>query len=249
MSVSVRPPAYQVLADSLREQITSGHLRAGDRLPTEPQLCASTGVSRSTVREALRLLASQNLIVTTRGVTGGSFVAHPSPAHLSDVLSMGVGLLLASNEVSAQELMQAREMIEVPAAGLAAVNHTAEHLTALRAGLFDPVNDSVEVMVAEHRVFHLALAEATGNPLCELISRPLYPAIDAGRRAAALERQFWVRLDAEHRDIIAAIASRNATAAEAAARRHLAHLRAALDQVENALALTDPSVSVRTVAL
>jgi DNA-binding FadR family transcriptional regulator len=248
VSVSVRPPAYQVLADSLREQITSGHLRPGDRLPTEPQLCASTGVSRSTVREALRLLASQNLIVTTRGVTGGSFVAHPSPDHLSDVLSTGVGLLLASNEVSPQELMQAREMIEVPAAGLAASNHLPEHLTALRAGLFDPVNDSVEVMVVEHRVFHLALAKATGNALCELISRPLYPALDAGRRAAALPRQVWVRIDAEHRDIIAAIASRNAAAAEAAARRHLAHLRAALDDAESTLAV-EAAVSEPTVAL
>jgi DNA-binding FadR family transcriptional regulator len=248
VSVSVRPPAYQVLADSLREQIISGDLRPGDRLPTEPQLCASTGVSRSTVREALRLLASQNLIVTTRGVTGGSFVAHPSPEHLSDVLSMGVGLLLASDGVSRQELLQAREIIEVPVAGLAALNHLPEHLTALRAGLFDPVNDSVEVMVAEHRVFHLALAKATGNALCELISRPLYPALDAGRRAAALPRHVWVRIDAEHRDIIATIASRNPTAAEAAARRHLAHLRAVLDEVESALSV-DARLSAPSVAL
>jgi DNA-binding FadR family transcriptional regulator len=250
VSVSVRPPAYQVLADSLREQITSGHLRPGDRLPTEPQLCASTGVSRSTVREALRLLASQNLFVTTRGVTGGSCVAHPSPDHLSDVLSMGVGLLLASNEVSPLELMQAREMIEVPAAGIAALNHVAEHLDGLRAGLFDPINDSVETMVIEHRVFHLALAKATGNAVCELISRPLYPPIDAGRRAAALPRHVWVRIDAEHRDIIAAIASRNASAAEAAARRHLAHLRAALGDAETAIAALDGTpVSAPSVAL
>jgi DNA-binding FadR family transcriptional regulator len=248
VSVSVRPPAYQVLADTLREQITSGHLRPGDRLPTEPQLCASTGVSRSTVREALRLLASQNLIVTTRGVTGGSFVARPSAAHLSDVLSTGVGLLLASNQVSPQDLMQAREMIEVSAAALAAANHTPDHLVALRDGLFDPLNDTVEVMVAEHRVFHLALAKATGNPLCELISRPLYPALDAGRRAAAMPRQFWVRLDAEHRDIIAAIASRNPAAAEASARRHLAHLRAALDEVDSVLAV-EATVSAPSVAL
>ena len=79
MSVDVRAPAYRLLADDLRAQITSGRLVPGDRLPTEPQLCQRSGVSRSTVREALRLLASQHLIVTTRGVSGGSFVAHPSP--------------------------------------------------------------------------------------------------------------------------------------------------------------------------
>ena len=75
---SVRAPAYQTLADDLRAQIVAGRLRPGERLPTEPQLCARFGLSRSTVREALRLLASQHLIVTTRGVTGGSFVAQPS---------------------------------------------------------------------------------------------------------------------------------------------------------------------------
>ena len=74
----MRVPAYQLLADSLRTQITSGRLRPGERLPTEPQLCVRSGVSRSTVREALRLLTSQHLIVTTRGVTGGSYVARPT---------------------------------------------------------------------------------------------------------------------------------------------------------------------------
>jgi DNA-binding FadR family transcriptional regulator len=248
VSVSVRPPAYQVLADSLRAQITSGHLRPGDRLPTEPQLCASTGVSRSTVREALRLLASQNLIVTTRGVTGGSFVVHPSAAHLSDVLSVGVGLLLSTNEVTPRELFEVREMIEVPAAGMAAANHTPEHLTGLRGGLFDPLLDSVEAMVAGHRVFHLALAKASGNALCELISRPLYPAVDSGGRALTLPREFWIRLDAEHRDIISAVVSGNSGAAEAAARRHLAHLRAALDEGEPAPP-PDPAVTALTCAL
>ena len=76
----------------------------------------------------------------------------------------------------------------------------------------------------------------------------LYPALDASRRAAALPRRIWVRIDSEHRDIIAAIAAGNATAAEAAARRHLAHLRAALDDAESAVALAGDNVSVPTVA-
>src|SRR4051794_41929928 len=78
-----------MLADELRADITSGRLQPGERLPPEPELCVRTGVSRSTVREALRLLASQHLIVTTRGVTGGSFVAHPDAEQLSEALSPG----------------------------------------------------------------------------------------------------------------------------------------------------------------
>src|SRR5436305_15318827 len=105
---SGRPPAYRLLADGLREQTTSGQLRPGERLPTEPELCVRTGVSRSTVREALRLLASQHLIVTTRGVTGGSYVAQPDPATLAESLTGGVRMLLACTPVGVNEPMEGR---------------------------------------------------------------------------------------------------------------------------------------------
>src|SRR5437660_12707886 len=127
-----RSPAYQQLADELREQITSGRLRPGQRLPTEPELCLRTGVSRSTVREALRLLASQHLIVTTRGVTGGSYVAQPDPARLAESLTGGVRMLLSYTPVGVDDLIEVREMVEVPAVGLAARRRTEEDLAALR---------------------------------------------------------------------------------------------------------------------
>src|SRR5256885_5687041 len=138
-----RSPAYQQLADELREQITSGRLRPGQRLPTEPELCLRTGVSRSTVREALRLLSSQHLIVTTRGVTGGSYVARPTAASLADSLGSGVLLLLSSPTVGLTDLLEVREMLEVPGVALAAQRRTPEDLAALAATMFDPVRDDV----------------------------------------------------------------------------------------------------------
>jgi DNA-binding FadR family transcriptional regulator len=66
--------------------------------------------------EALRLLSSQHIIVTTRGVAGGSFVAHPSPNQISDTLATGVQLLLASQVVGVEELLEARACVEVPTA-------------------------------------------------------------------------------------------------------------------------------------
>src|ERR1700716_910080 len=72
-------PAYRQVADELRRQIIAGLLPAGHRLPNEPELSRAFGVSRSTVREALRVLASQHLIETLRGGRGGSFVAAPDP--------------------------------------------------------------------------------------------------------------------------------------------------------------------------
>jgi DNA-binding FadR family transcriptional regulator len=221
-----RPPAYQLLAEDLRGRITSGRLRPGERLPTEPELCVQSGVSRSTVREALRLLASQHLIVTTRGVTGGSYVAAPSPATLAESLTGGVRMLLACTPVGVDELMEVREMLEIPAVGLAARRRTAGDLAVLTGAMFDPVNDDVPTKLAAHRAFHAALAGATGNPVYELLARPLYA---VGNEAALAERasmKMWRTVDTEHREILRAVIDQDVAAAEQATRTHLANLKA-----------------------
>jgi DNA-binding FadR family transcriptional regulator len=223
--VTLRAPAYQVLADDLRTQITSGQLRPGERLPTEPELCARSGVSRSTVREALRLLASQHLIVTTRGVTGGSYVVQPSPATLAASLTPGMSLLLSTTTVGLNDLMEVREMLEVPAVGLAARRRTDADLTALAQALFDPADD-VPAKVAAHRAFHEALAAATGNPFYELMVRPLYAVGNATEIGAQATPVLWHSIDVEHRAILRALVARDPRAAEQAARLHLDSLRA-----------------------
>ena len=230
MSVESHLPAYRILADDLRAQITSGRLRPGDRLPTEPKLCLRSGVSRSTVREALRLLASQNLIVTTRGVAGGSFVAHPSPVQLSDTITTGLLLMLASSVVTVEESLEVREMLEVPAAGLAARRRTEEHLRILRGTLFDPQTATMEAMATANPAFHVALAEASGNQLFAVISRPLY-ALTNRSLSEEMDREFWIGLDADHRAILDAIEVEDVPAAEAAARRHLDNMRAGVARV------------------
>src|SRR5690606_27188041 len=74
LPVSSVRTAYQQVAEQLRELILTGALSAGDRLPPEAELAATFGVSRSTVREALRVFASRDLIRTARGTTCGTFV-------------------------------------------------------------------------------------------------------------------------------------------------------------------------------
>jgi GntR family transcriptional repressor for pyruvate dehydrogenase complex len=220
-----RAPAYQVLADELRDEITSGRLRPGERLPTEPELCARSGVSRSTVREALRLLSSQHLIVTTRGVTGGSFVASPSPEKMAESLSAGVRLLLATEAAGGNELMEIREMLEIPAAGLAARRRTDADLERLRSTLFDPVHDDLPTRCAAHRAFHAALAAASGNPLYELVTSPLYAIVDEARLSGCVPDSMWQHLDAEHREILRCVADGDVVGAQRATTWHLARLR------------------------
>jgi DNA-binding FadR family transcriptional regulator len=230
VSVALRQPAYQALADDLRKQITSGRLRPGDRLPTEPQLCASSGVSRSTVREALRLLASQNLIVTTRGTTGGSFVAHPSPDQVSRTLATGVGMLLLSAEVTVPELLEVRALLEVPGARMAARRRTEADLAAMEATLVDP-DQPIEALLAAHNAFHRAVADAAGNPLFQVVSGPLYRLSNEVELAARAHPRTWVRVDAEHRAILAGIAVADPDAAEAAAAAHIVHLQEAFAEL------------------
>jgi GntR family transcriptional repressor for pyruvate dehydrogenase complex len=221
---TVRPPAYQQLADDLRAEITSGRLQPGERLPPEPELCVKIGVSRSTVREALRLLASQHLIVTTRGVTGGSFVAHPDAEQLADGLSTGFALLTHSAAVGLADLLELRRALEVPAAGLAAVRREESHLTELRGALFDPGIDDFETMLAAHSVFHRAIAKATGNPLFELVGRPIYQAAYGEEVIGALPEGYWIRIDADHRAILDCLAAQDAEGATRAAAEHLDYI-------------------------
>ncbi|GGQ39555.1 FadR/GntR family transcriptional regulator [Couchioplanes azureus] len=223
---TVRPPAYQLLADELREEITSGRLQPGERLPPEPELCVRSGVSRSTVREALRLLASQHLIVTTRGVTGGSFVAHPDALQLSEALSTGLTLLANSAEVGLADLLELRRAVEIPAAGLAAERRSDAHLVELRGAMFDPDLDELDTMMAAHTAFHSAIASATCNPLFELITRPLYNIGIGGEVVEALPDDYWERIDADHRDLLTSVRNRDAAAAMEAGRRHLDYIAA-----------------------
>ena len=186
----MRPPAYQMLADELRDDITSGRLQPGERLPPEPELCVKTGVSRSTVREALRLLSSQHLIITTRGVTGGSFVAHPDAEQLADGLTTGFTLLTQSAGVGLADLLELRRALEVPAAGLAAIRRSEGQPGRDPGGAVRPPSvDDFDMMIVTHAAFHMAVAKATGNPLFELVVRPLYHASyreDHRRPAAGL---------------------------------------------------------------
>lgn len=221
---TVRPPAYQLLADELRADITSGRLQPGERLPPEPELCVRSGVSRSTVREALRLLASQHLIVTTRGVTGGSFVAHPDAEQLSESLSTGLTLLSNAAAIGFTDLLELRRALEIPAAALAATRRTEEHLAELRATLFDPERDTLETMLTQHAEFHSAVAKATGNPIYELVTRPLYHVTYGEEVMESLPEGYWHRIDADHRELIACVAGRDPVAASMVGGRHLDYI-------------------------
>lgn len=217
-------PAYAVLAEQLRSRILSGELPQGARLPNDTELTAEFGVGRSTIREALRSLASQNLITTTRGVTGGSFVASPSIGHISANLETGVALMAAAEAVTVDQLMEVRNLMEVPAAGMAAFRRTEEQLDELRAAIFDPNGIQGPDTYAKNQEFHLVLLRATGNPLLELITAPVFRVLATRFGRDHAPGGFWHCVDHDHRAILEVVAAGDSMAAIDLMRRHLDHL-------------------------
>jgi DNA-binding FadR family transcriptional regulator len=163
--------------------------------------------------------------VTTRGVAGGSFVVHPSPAQLGETLTTGMRLLMTSGAIGVSQLFEVHELIEAPAASLAAQRRSEEQLAALRAALFDPDRDHLEVLLAGSRAFHAALVAAADNPLYEMVTWPLHGVVNERTLVEQAPDGFWHQVDADHRAIERAVAERDSVAARAATLTHIGHLR------------------------
>jgi GntR family transcriptional regulator, transcriptional repressor for pyruvate dehydrogenase complex len=225
-------PAYSTVAARIRGRILSGELLPGARLPSEPELSAEFGVGRSTVREALKVLASQNLITTTRGVTGGSFVAVPTVSDISAHLETGVGLMAAVETVTVDQLMEVRQMLEVPAAGVAAHRRSQTHLDELREAIFDPSEAVGPETFARNQEFHLVLLRAADNPLLEVITAPVFRVLSSRFGRERAPAGFWQCVDADHRAVLRVVEAGDSLAAMTAMRRHLDHLGDAYVQMD-----------------
>jgi len=218
--------ASHQIALEIRRYLEREGLRPGDRIGTEQELAAEFGVSRPTLREGLRLLASSHLIRVGRGRAGGIFVARTPGEGMSRNVSESISMMLATESVSLGELLDARMFLEVPLAGLAALNATEETATELQSAIDDatghapgtpPFND------ADTR-FHQTLARAADNQLLlaftdwilEVLQPKLIEEIGSMTDPEEILRQ--------HRDIQRAVRRRQPAAAEKAMRAHIEYL-------------------------
>ncbi|GAA4642731.1 FCD domain-containing protein [Gordonia humi] len=219
-----RRPAYAVVADGLRDRILAGDLKPGTRLPVDADLRAEFGVGQSTVREAIRTLASENLVRTVRGATGGTFVAEPSFGHITAHVEAGVTLLASAEAVTVDQLMEVRQLTEVPAAGAAAFRRTDEQLAELRATMYEPTTEVSEEMHLAHQEFHRIVLHAAGNPLLDLVTVPVFKVLSSRFSRDMAPRGVWPGVDADHIGIYDAIAARDSITAMNLMRRHLDQL-------------------------
>ena len=218
--------AYEQIADQLRELITTGRLAPGERLPNEGTLAQQFGVSRATVRESLRVLSAQNLVRTAKGSGGGSYVTLPSIDHISEFLRSNFNLMTASQDVSLEDLLEARMLLEVPAARLAAERRSEKGLARLQATIPDELLLlSVQDQFAFNKSFHTEVLEACGNKLLYISAQPIFTVLQRALQRSSLSTGFHRAINESHRRIAAAIATGDADAAEREMRDHLEHLR------------------------
>ncbi len=218
-------PAYTLLAERIRLQVLAGALTAGDRLPNEAELGTQYGVSRSTVREALRLLSSEHLVVTMRGVAGGSFVSYPNSEQISRNLQTGISLM-GGGRVSVDDLLDVRLMLEVPGAAMAAERRMPDDLVALQAALLDHEAQQPATLHANTRNFHQLLLVASHNPLLELVTVPLFRVLDERFAREDAPVSFWLSVDDDHRRILRTVEAGDAAGARQAQHEHLMRLSA-----------------------
>jgi GntR family transcriptional repressor for pyruvate dehydrogenase complex len=218
--------AYEQVADQLLSKINSGELKPGDRLPSEAELAADFGVSRTTVREALRILATRNLIQTRKGMAGGHFIVEPTVGSISEFLVANYGLLTAANTVTLEHLLQAREMIEGPAAAIAARNRDDDDLERIRTTFSEDIEAvSPTHALAKFRNFHLYLLEATKNHLLVVAAVPIFTVLQSTVVRRRPTREVIAQLERDHREIYSAVEARDEAAAHRLMDEHLGYLR------------------------
>lgn len=208
------------LAVLVGDQIDAGSLRPGDRLPTEQQLAAAHGVSRTVVREAMHQLKSRQLVVSRQG--SGVFVA---PKPINQPLAFDPKVLDSVQDVV--HVVEVRRVLEGEMAALAAQRATRAQVAAMRRALkaIDAAAAAGQDGVVEDLAFHSAIGEATGNPqfrlLIGFLEQYLLEGIRISRGNEARRLDFMEAVRLEHVDIVDAIAAGDPARARRAACEHL----------------------------
>jgi GntR family transcriptional regulator, transcriptional repressor for pyruvate dehydrogenase complex len=158
------------IAAAIRDAILARSLMVDERLPSEAELAETFGVSRPTVREALKRLAAQSLIRTMRGATGGAFVNRVTFDVVQDDLVTASTLLISMNAIDFETACEARFALERSCLPLAAMRRGADHLARMRAEIArQSANDLADTaFCASDVAFHRALVDAAGNPILAL---------------------------------------------------------------------------------
>ena len=210
------PDRVAAVVAELEKMILNEGLEPGDRLPTERDLSTRLDVSRSVVREAIKRLQSIGRVTSLQG--SGTRVASPS----GEQVTAGYRWLFQHTELRLEHLAAVRIPLETAIAALAAEHRTDEHLLRLeqaQARLKDETR-SLKSAIEADATFHAILAEATGNPIFQMILGPIQELLIESRRRT-ISRYGASLAHEHHQKILAAVKSRQPELAYRAMADHL----------------------------
>lgn len=220
------PKTAELVSEQLRRKIVRGELAPGDALPPESELLKQFGISRPTLREALRMLESEQLITVRRGARGGARVCMPTP----DVAARQAGLVLQFRGTTLEDVYHARTLIEQQCARLLAKRRTKSDLARLWAEVErgESVLHDPNLLIRVHTEFHALVVELAGSQTLQLLNGMLRHIVDTGNFARIAEDiatpsvvEATRKGARAHRRLVELIEERNAEAAEALWSKHL----------------------------
>lgn len=200
-------------------QILDGRLTVGMRLPPERDLADSLGVSRTVVREAVRISVTKGLLETQHGV--GTTVRAITRAEV--VKPLNLFLKTCGEQISIEHLHQVRSVLEVENASIAAEEASDEDIQALRAACeaMQASRDKPQQFAESDNEFHRRLAQTTHNPLLILLLDSIRDLMTEVRARVSERTGVFDRVMPTHLEILECIAARDARGARRAMREHL----------------------------
>lgn len=213
---------YEQIVSQIERRVAAGDLKPGDQLPSENELAKQFGVSRTAVREAIKALREKRMVEVRPG--RGTFITNGMP----DAMRHSLGLLMkyGSSNGSAH-LVEVREILEPEIAALAASRISEEYIREMREAveIMDTALDNVDIFVEADLDFHLALAEATQNPLIPLLMDSIIDMLREQRKSIGHTEGGLQRGQSHHRQILEAVTRHDAQAARKSMQDHLEQVR------------------------
>lgn len=225
------PKTAELVARTLRQMIVDGQLTDGDFLPNEAELMNHFGVSRPTLREAVRVLESERLVEVRRGSRTGARVRVPGP----EIVARPAGLLMELSGATIADVLVARSSIEPLAARLLATKGKTKAFDELEQILNNEIPASLEAprFAAATAQFHLRLVELSGNATLSIIAGMLHEITERHTAVAIARRRSVPKADYDklvrsYRRLIKLLRARDGDEAEAHWRRHMDNSRAVM---------------------
>jgi GntR family transcriptional repressor for pyruvate dehydrogenase complex len=217
---------HREIAEALSERIVSGELGPGVLLPPERELCESFGVSRTVIREAIKLLESRGLVRIERG--RGTVVQEARHEAVSDSLR----LMLRRNPHTIEELLELRKILEAGIAALAAERRTDDNMAAMQRCLetMRQKPGEPEGYVDADLGFHAEVARAAQNPLLLLVLNPLAELLRQSRIATFSGPRFVKLRTKQHEAIFEMIRKKDPEGARAMMLWHLSDTQKDLER-------------------